>query len=453
MFLLPSLSRRPSLLRKPSLPLLGELDDESHESPQAISSPLAAPQPDRSRAHSNASISSFHLPTSMQSSHQATPPLTPVSPPTPFIWRHTRKPNTPPVSSTLSSFSFGSSSGAGARTRPHSQLPGHGPLHHPAHRHHHPPTTTTPQKIPHTLSRSSSALSLLSLSTNNRNAIYIDEIIDIDTDVDDRVTEGGEDLRSVDLGEVKSDEDDKLQVRNKEGCHSPLIPPPSNTPNTGGVNFNALRSSQGTKTKTPTRPPPAPPLIILDDKGGLGGVGVIDEDAIEESDHQFLAGDRSANGANGGLYSHHKHQGDDDRSFMSRSRWSLTSSIDEIPTPPGSGIVAFGVGGGVGGGGLFGSRKRMSLGGDKIDKTKSAEDGKEKDDEEEEKEFPKFIEMLGPIEENEKEKEKEKEKRRDKKRGRLVSFISRISSNMMAPPPPVTFQNIPFQNVTRLSSY
>ena len=383
----------------------------------------------------------------MQSSHQATPPLTPLTPvsPTPFIWRHTRKLNTPPISSTLSSFSFGSSSG-GVRTRPHSQLHGHGPLHHPAHRHHPPPPT--PQKVPRTLSRSSSALSLLSLSTNNRNAVYIDEIIDIDTAADDRVAEGGE---SINLGVVKSGEDGKLQVRNEEGYYSPLIPPPTNTPNTDGINFNALRSSQvylgiGTNTKTPTRPPPAPPLIILDDKGGLGGVGVIDEDAIEERDHQ---GDRSANGANSGVYSHHQHhQGDDDKSFMSRSRWSLTSSIDEIPTPAGSGIVAFG-----GGGGLFGSKKRMSLGGDnlKIDKTKGAEDGKEKDDEEEEKEVPKFIEMRGPIEENE--KEKEKEKSRDKKRGRLVSFISRISSNMMAPPPPVTFQNIPFQNVTRLSSY
>jgi hypothetical protein len=447
MGLLPPLSRRHSLLRKPSLPLLGELDDESQ--PQAISLPLTAPQPDRSRAHSNVSISSFHLPTSMQSSHQATPPLTPVSP-TPFIWRHTRKPNTPPVPSTLASFSFGSSS-AGVRTRPHSQLHGIGPLHHPAHRH--PPPPPTPQKIPRTLSRSSSALSLLSLSANNRNAVYIDEIIDIDSGA-----EGGE---SIDLGVVKSGEDDKLQERNEEGYHSPLIPPPTtgNTPNT---NFNALRSSQvylgiGTNTKTPTRPPPAPPLII--DKGGLGGVGVIDEDAIEESDHQFLAKDRhgSANGANGGVYSHH--QGDDDKSFMSRSRWSLTSSIDEVPTPAGSGIVAFSVGGvgggggGGGGGGLFGSRKRMSLGGDKINKTKGAEDWKEKDDEEEEKEVPKFAEMLGPIEENENENEKEKEKRRDKKRGRLVSFISRISSNMMAPPPPVTFQNIPFQNVTRLSSY
>ena len=378
----------------------------------------------------------------MQHSHQSTPPLTPISP-TPFIWRHTRKPITPPVSSTLSSFSFGNSSPGGVRTRPHSQL--HGPFHHPAHRHHPPPT---PQKILHTLSRSSSALSLLSLSANNRNAVYIDEIIDIDSGA-----EGGESLRSVDLGVVKSGEDDKLQVRNEEGgYHTPLISPPTNnTPNTAGVNFNALRSSQvyhgiGTKTKAPTRPPPAPPLII-DDKGDLGGVGVIDEDSIEERDHhQFLAGDHSASGS---IYSHHHHhhhhQGEDP--FM--SRWSLTSSIDEIPTPAGSGVVAFSVGGiGGGSGGLFGSRKRMSFGGDKIDKAKGADDWKEKDDEEKEKEVSKFTEKLGPIE-----NEKEKEKSRDKKRGRLVSFISRISSNMIAPPPPATFQNIPFQNVTRLSSF
>ena len=452
-------------MRQPSLPLLGELDDESQ--PQAIFSPLllpvTPPQPGRSRAHSNASISSFHLPTSMQLSHQITPPLTPISPPSPFVWRHTRKPNTPSVSSTLASFSFGNSPG-GARTRPHSQLHGHGPFLHPAHRH--PPAP--PQKIPHTLSRSSSALSL-SLSTNNRNAVYIDELIDIDSGADEPVAEGGESL-SVDLG-VKSGDDDRLQVRNEEGYHTPLIPP-TNTPNTSGVYFNALRSSQiylgiGTK-KAPTRPPPAPPLII-DDKGGLGGVGVIDEDAIED---QFPAKDRSTDG---GVYSHqhnhrqprvslHQHiqfeetdaehddsEGEDNKPFM--SRWSLTSSIDEIPTPAsstGSSVVAaFGVGGGGGGGGLFGSRKRMSFGGDKIDKARGAEDEKEKDDEEKEK-VPKFTEKLGPIEV----KEKEKEKSMDKKRGRLVSFISRISSNMMAPPPPTTtFQNTPFQNVTRLSSY
>ena len=382
----------------------------------------------------------------MQVSHQSTPPLTPS--PTPFIWRHTRKPITPPVSSTLSTFSFGNSPG-GVRSRPHSQL--HGPLHHPAHRHHPPPPT--PQKIPRTLSRSSSALSLLSLSTNNRNAVYIDEIIDIDSGADDLVAESGESLRSVDvdLGVMKSSgEDDRLlQVRNEEGGYytSPLTPSPTiNTPNTGGVNFNALRSSQvylgmGTNAKTPIRPPPAP-LLIIDDKGGLGGVGVIDEDAIEERDHQFLApGDRSANG---GVYSHQHqhHRGEDDISSMSRSRWSLTSSIDEIPTTAGSGVAAaFGVGGGGGGGGLFGSRKRMSFaGGDKIDKAKGADDGKEKDDEEKEKE-------VGPIEES------DKEKSRDKKRGRLVSFISRISSNMIAPPPPATLQNVPFQNVTRLSPY
>ena len=281
------------------------------------------------------------------------------------------------------------------------------------------------------------------------------------------MAEGGESL-TVDLG-VKSCDDDRLQVRNEEGYHTPLIPP-TNTPNTSGVYFNALRSSQiylgiGTNTKAPTRPPPAPPLII-DDKGGLGGVGVIDEDAIED---KFPAEDRSADG---GVYSHqHNHrqprvslhrriqfeetdaehddsEGEDNKPFM--SRWSLTSSIDEVPTPAsstGSSVVAaFGVGGG-GGSGLFGSRKRMSFGGDKIDKAKGAEDG-EKDDEEKEK-VPKFTEKLGPIEV----KEKEKEKSIDKKRGRLVSFISRISSNMMAPPPPTTFQNTPFQSVTRLSSY
>ena len=359
----------------------------------------------------------------MQFSHQNTPPLTPISPP-PFIWRHTRKPNTPPVSSTLSSFSFGNS--PGARTRPHSQLHGHGPLHHPAHRHHPPPPT--PHKIPRTLSRSSSALSLLSLSTNNRNAVYIDEVIDIDSGADDLVAESGESLRSVDLGVVKSGgEDDRPQVRYEEGGYhaTPLILSPTiNTPNTGGVHFNALRSSQvylgiGTNSKTPIRPPPAP-LLIIDDKGGLGGVGVIDEDAIEERDHQPLAPGE----ANGGVYPHHRHQ-EEDTSFMSRSRWSLTSSIDEAQTSAGSGVAAaFG----VGGGGLFGSRKRMSLAGDKIDKAKGADDWKEKDDEENEKE----------IEEN------EKEKIRDKKRGRLVSFISRISSNMIAPSPPATLQNAPF---------
>ena len=391
----------------------------------------------------------------MQLSHQITPPLTPITP-SPFIWRHTRKPNTPPVSSTLASFSFGNSPG-GVRIRPHSQLHGHGPSLHPAHRH--PP----PQKIPHTLSRSSSALSL-SLSTNNRNAVYIDEIIDIDSGVEGHVAEGGKSLND-DLG-VKSGEDDGPQVRNEEGHHTPLISP-TNTPNTVGAYFNALRSSQvylgiGTDTKTPTRPPPAPPLII-DEKGGLGGVGVIDEDAIED---QSLTGDRRADS---GVYSHHQHhrhhhrqprvpqqqhmqieetdtehddsEGEDDK--PSTSRWSLTSSTGEIPSPAESGVVAtFGVGGG-GGGGLFGSRKRMSLGGDKIDKAKGAD---EKDDEEKEK-IPKFIEKLGSIEE----KEKEKEKITEKKRGRLVSFISRISSNIMTPPPPTTFQSIPFQNVTRLS--
>lgn len=380
----------------------------------------------------------------MQVSHQSTPPLTPISP-TPFIWRHTRKPNTPPVSSTLSSFSFGNSPG-GVRSRPQSQLHGLAPLHHPTHRHHPPPLT--PQKIPRTLSRSSSALSL-SLSTNNRNAVYIDEIIDIDSGADDLVTESGESLRSVDLGVIKSGGEDG---RNEEGGYhhtTPLIPSPTiNTPNSGGVNFNPLRSSQvylGTNTKTPIRPPPAP-LLIIDGKGGLGGVGVIDEDAIEEKDHQSLApGDRSANGS---AYSHRHHQyqhleGEDNKSPLSRSRWSLTSSIDEIPTPAGSVssvAAAFGVGSGGGGGGFFGSRKRMSLIGDKLDKAKAVDDWKEKDDEEKVKE-------VGPIEEN------EKEKSREKKRGRLVSFISRISSNMIAPPPPTTLQNVPFQNVTRLSPY
>ena len=432
---LPTLSRRPSLLRQPSLPLLGELDDESQA--QAISFPLSItpPQPGRSRAHSNASISSFHLPTSMQLSHQNTPSISPA----PFIWRHIRKPNSSSVS-TFPSFSFGNSPG-GLRTRPHSQLPGHGPFHHLAYRHHHPPPATS-QKIPHTLSRSSSALSL-SLSTNNRNAVYIDEMIDIDSGVDDHVAESGERLRSVDLGVVKSgDEDDELLLPwNEEGDpttpHIPSSSPTINTPNPGGVNFNALRSSQiylgiGTNTKTPIRPPPAPLLIIdSDDKGGLGGVGVIDEDAIEEIDHQFLtAGDRSANGS---VYSHQHRQGEDDRSLMSQSRWSLTSSTDGISTPAGS--SAFGVGGGGGGGGLFGSKKRMSLVGDKFDKAKAADNGKEKDEEEKEKEFVLF-------------EENEKEKSRDKKRGRLVSFISRISSSMIAPPPPATFQN-----VTRLSPF
>lgn len=284
-------------------------------------------------------------------------------------------------------------------------------------------------------------------------------MIDIDSGADDHVAEGGESL-SVDLG-LKSGDEDRLQVRNEEGYHHTPLISPTNTTNTGGIYFNALRSSQvylgiGTNTKTPIRPPPAPPLII-DDKGGLGGVGVIDEDAIEERDQ----GDRSADG---GVYSHQHHhrrphvsprqhtqfeetdtehddsEGEDDKPFM--SRWSLTSSIGEISTPIGSGVG--------GGGGLFGSRKRMSFGGDKIDKAKVADEGKEKDDEEKEK-VPKYTEKLWPIEE--KEKEKEKEKIPDKKRGRLVSFISRISSNMMAPPPPTTFENTPFQNVTRLSPY
>ena len=444
MGLIPTLSRRPSLLRKPSLPLLGELDDESQAQAISFPLPLTPPQPGRSRAHSNASISSFHLPTSMQLSHQSSPPLTPASSP-PFIWRHTRKPHTLPTSSTLSSFSFGNSFG-GARARPHSQLHGH----HPAHRYHPPPPPPTPQKIPRTLSRSSSALSLLSLSPNNRNAVYIDELIDIDSEAEDLVAESGESLRSVDLGVLKGGggEDDRLQEEGGYHHHTtPLIPSPTiNTPNSGGVNFNALRSSQvylgiGSNTKTPIRPPPAP-LLIIDDKGGLGGVGVIDEDAIEDRDHQFLApGDRSAYGS---VYSHqhqYHQQGEDDTSSMSRSRWSLTSSIDENAAPAGSGVAAA-FGGGGGGGGLFGSRKRLSfIGGDKIDKAKLADEWKEKSDEEKEKE-------VGSIEEN-----SEKEKSRDKKRGRLVSFISRISSNMIAPPPPVALQNIPFQNVTRLSSF
>jgi hypothetical protein len=387
----------------------------------------------------------------MQVSVQITPPLTPLSPP-PFVWRHSRKPNTP---STLASFSFGGDSPGGVRTRPPSQLHhGHGPFHHPAHRH--PPP---PQKIPHTISRSSSALSLLSLSTNNRNAVYIDEMIDIDSGADDYAAENDEDIR--------------LQTRNEEGYHpSPLI-----SPTTDGVHFNALRSSQvhlgiRTNTKRPTRPPPAPPLDAVG-KGGLGGVGVIDEDVIQER-HQFLEGDRGDN-ITGGVYSYHRppprppqqrtqfkatdlehrnsdfdadtdvncnneddNEGEDDKPFM--SRWSLTSSIGELPTFAGSGVVAAFA---EGGGGLFGSRKRMSLGlgVDKSDKAKCIDEGKGKDYDEKEK-IPKFAERLGPM-------EKEKEKN-NKKRGRLVSFISRISSNMIpSPPPSVTSQNT---TVTR-SSY
>ena len=288
-------------------------------------------------------------------------------------------------------------------------------------------------------------------------------MIDIDSGADDYAAESGEDVR--------------LQTRNEEGYHPPLIPP-----TTDGVHFNALRSSQvhlgiRTNTKPPTRLPPAPPLIIdADGKGGLGGVGVIDEDVVQER-HQFLEGDRGVN-TTGGVYSHlrppprppqqhtqfeatdlkHRksdfdadtdvnsnneddNEGEDDKPFM--SRWSLASSIGELPTFAGSGMVAAFA---EGGGGLFGSRKRMSLGlgVDKTEKAKCIDEGKEKDYNEKEK-IPKFAEGLGPME-----KEKEKEKNTHKKRGRLVSFISRISSNMITSPPPSVTSQI--TTVTR-SSY
>jgi len=375
------LSRRPSLLRQPSLPLLGEVDDESQS--QAISSPIRPLRPGRSRTQSNASISSFHLPTSMQLSLQITPPVAPTSPP--FVWRHSRKPNTP---STPVSFSFGDSPG-GARARPPSQLHhGHGPS-NTAYRY--PP----PQKIPHTVSRSSSALSLLSLSTNNRNAVYIDEMIDIDSGADDYGTE--------------SSEDDRLQARNEEGYHAPLIPP-TNTPNADAVYFNALRSSQvylglGNNTRPPTRPPPAPPLIIeRDEKCGLGRVEVVDEDAIgvysyrrppqqhtqletTDAGHPEADFKTDVNLRNGA--EHDDSEGEDDKLFV--SRWSLTSSVGEIPTFAGSGVV---------------------------------------------EKVPRFAERLGPME-----KEKEKNKNMDKRIGGLISFISRLSSNMIASPPSATSQN------------
>lgn len=308
----------------------------------------------------------------MQLSHQITPSVAPISPP-PFVWRHTRKPNTP---STLVPFSFGDSPG-GARARPPSQLHhGHGPS-NTAYRY-------PPQKIPHTISRSSSALSLLSLSTNNRNAVYIDEMIDIDSGADDYATE--------------SSEDDRLQARNEEGYHTPLIPP-TNTPNADSVYLNALRSSQvylgmGNNTRPPTRPPPAPPLIIEgDEKRGLGRVGVVDEDAIgvysyrrpprqhtqvEATDAgppeaDFETDVNLRNGAE------HDSEGEGDKPFA--SRWSLTSSVGEIPTFAGSGVV---------------------------------------------EKLPRSAERL--------EKEKEKNKNMDKRRGGLISFISRLSSNMIASP-------------------
>jgi len=354
------------------------VDDESQS--QAISSRVRPLRPDRSRTQSNASISSFHLPTSMQLSHQITPPVAPTSPP-PFVWRHSRKPNTP---STLVSFSFGDSPG-GARARPPSQLHhGHGPS-NTAYRY--PP----PQKIPHTVSRSSSALSLLSLSTNNRNAVYIDEVIDIDS-ADDYVTE--------------SSEDDRLQARNDEGYQTPLIPP-TNAPNADSVYFNALRSSQvylgtGNNTGRPRRPPPAPPLIMEgDDKCGLGHVGVVDEDAIDaysyrrppqqhtqleptDAEHPEADFETDINLRN--RAEHDNSEGEDDKLFV--SRWSLTSSVGEIPTFAGSGVI---------------------------------------------EKVPRSAERV--------EKEKEKNKNMDKRRGGLISFISRLSSNMIASPPSATSQN------------
>lgn len=359
----------------------------------------------------------------MQLSHQTTPPLTPISSP-PFVWRHSRKPITP---STLASFSFGDS--PGGRSRPPSQLHGHGPFHQAAHR-------PLPQKFSHSLSRSSSSLSLLSLSTNHRNAVYIDEMIDIDSGADDYGVESGE--------------GDRLQARNEEGYHTLLIPP-TNTLSVDGVHFNAHRSSQvylgiGTNTEIPTRPPPAPPLVIdADEKGGLGGVGVIDEDTIEEKNQlpqqYFEMTDvehhESDFDTDMDVNLHNEH--DYSEGFM--SRWSLTSSIGEIPTFAGGGGT-FGVG--SGGGGLFGSKKRMSLAGDKIDKTKGIDEGRDAENEEEK--AAKFAERLGSME-----NEKEKGKNGAKKKGRLVSFISRISSNMIASPSPPAASQI--TTVIRSSSY
>ena len=238
---------------------------------------------------------------------------------------------------------------------------------------------------------------------------------------------------------VEDGEDDGLPVTNED--HAPLNSH-ANTSHVDGVYFNPIASSSqvyvglGTNTKAPTRPPPAPPLIMDgDEKGGLGGVGVVDEDAIlnasDEDRHRTLDGDRTVNAVGGGVYLHHHshrqqqiqfeesddtHHTDanlrdeldhdaDDKPYM--SRWSLASSIDEPPTSAG--------------GGLFKSIKRMSLGGDK-DKDKMVyKENKEKE----------IVDKEKGIEEK-----KEKEKSTDKKRGRLISFISRISSNIASSPPP-----------------
>lgn len=154
------------------------------------------------------------------------------------------------------------------------------------------------------------------------------------------------------------------------------------------------------------------------EQGGLGGVGIIDEDAILTSADEERPEEDKDRGA--GVYLHpHRQQHEEtdtdtddygeggDKLFM--SRWSLTSSIDNtLPSSIGgraSMVSAFTVGsGGTGAGGLFASKK-----------TKSVE--KEKG-----------------IEDKETEKQQHTDHNNTKKRGRLVSFISRISSNIASPP-------------------
>ncbi|KAF8814320.1 hypothetical protein BYT27DRAFT_7334507 [Phlegmacium glaucopus] len=474
------LSRRPSLLRQPSLPLLGELDDEPSPSastiiPQAISPHI--PQAGRSRAQSNASISSFHLPTSMQHCLQSPPPtLSPIpsSPPSPpqINWKHSRIPNSPPVSSTLASLSFGAPDNDGGAAvkpltspipRPQSQI----------HAHRQQPVSI-PQLSPSIVSRSSSTLSLALLANNpnNRNAVYIDDdsiainpADDIEDDLVALVAVSNDGGSVIDSPTVEAGDSDRLQghhtLHTNTGVYSNGIGSSSQVYlGSGSTSTSGMTT---TTAKKPTRPPPAPPLImdevieLGDDQGGLGGVGVVDEDAIsssrgvdvDEKRPQFsvddsLWRDRSVS-AVGDVYLHRRqpsrqqpheesdfdtecHDTDteadadsgepagDNNLFM--SRWSLTSSMDEnLPSSSaggvggrGSMVSAFGVvGGSNGGGGLFGSRKRRSL-----EKEKSVDD---------------------------KETEKEKHTDSNKKRGRLVSFISRISHNIGSPPPSASFQH------------
>ena len=359
-----------------------------------------------------------------------TPPiLTAVSPSPVVPRRHSRIPNTPPVSSTLASFHFGpddvpspSSSVRPPTSRPQSQLP---------QRHHNrQPSLSIPPK----LSRSSSTLSL-SLLTNNRNAVYIDDEIDVQSE--DFVDELAASVMAGEGADAMTDS----PVSTEEGVYFNAFGSASQV-----YLGTTSASASGTKVnKPPTRPPPAPPLLIdgvvgAGDLGGLGGVGVVDEDALltpDDERDQFTEGS-----SRGGVHSHHHHHRRQHEEFEETdtihhdtdldteiydadinlegeagaagfmSRWSLTSSMDEDLTSSSSG-----------GGRLFGSMKRKSWvggggGGDKEKEKVDREKGVEKEREREKED-----------------REKEKEKSVDKKRSRLVSFISRISSNLASPPP------------------